>query len=214
MVRLDKRRKDRGYTHTLVLSALLFCPHRRSLCMPTDADTVGARWGERELHFCFLVSSLLIYISVCVCVCVCFMSCCPTLLALIPPEESSESECPLLPCCELLLMGVPGREGGREGHSMNWEPETRNVCVRVCVCVCGRGGGQAILSLLLEWTGWHCNMDVSDEEEEAFLLLFLGFSATTTRMLMMCTWKYMDLETTGNSLTVLPRLPRFFFRLN
>lgn len=45
-------------------------------------------------------------------------------------------------------------------------------------------------------------MDESDEEEEAFLLLCLGFSATATRMLMTCTWKYMDLETTGNSVTV------------
>lgn len=41
-------------------------------------------------------------------------------------------------------------------------------------------------------------MDESDEEEESFLLLCLGLSASATRMLMTCTWKYMDLETTEN----------------
>lgn len=45
-------------------------------------------------------------------------------------------------------------------------------------------------------------MDDSDEEEEAVLLLCLGSNATATRMLMTCTWKYMDLETTGNGVTV------------
>lgn len=50
-------------------------------------------------------------------------------------------------------------------------------------------------------------MDESDEEEEAFLLLCLGFSATATRMLMTCTWKYMDLQTTGNKLVKLCERP-------
>lgn len=45
-------------------------------------------------------------------------------------------------------------------------------------------------------------MDECDEEEEAVLLLCLGFSATATTMLMTCTWKYMDLETTGNGVTL------------
>lgn len=39
-------------------------------------------------------------------------------------------------------------------------------------------------------------MGESDEEEQSFLLLCLGFSASATRMLITCTWKYMDLETT------------------
>lgn len=77
---------------------------------------------------------------------------------------------------------------------MDWEPGTGNLCV----------WGQAILSLLLAWTGWPCpgHMAEGDEEEEALLLLCWGFSATATRMLIMCTWKYMDLETTGNGATV------------
>lgn len=61
------------------------------------------------------------------------------------------------------------------------------------------------MPLLLERSGWHCTglTDESEEEEEVrvSLLLCLGCSATAARMLMTCTWKYMDLERTGKSVT-------------
>lgn len=71
-------------------------------------------------------------------------------------------------------------------------------------------GVQSIFSLLLEWTGWHC---AGHEEEEGGKVLLvaevsLGFrfgcSVIAARMLMMCTWKYIDLgEKEGNHIAML-----------
>ena len=64
---------------------------------------------------------------------------------------------------------------------------------------------QSTLSLLLEWTGWHW-VEHGDEKEaeekvlvaaEGSLGLCFWCRAIAARMLMMCTWKYMDLGKKG-----------------
>ena len=82
-------------------------------------------------------------------------------------------------------------------NTTDWEPG--KIRWRECF--------QSTLSLLLEWTGWH-SAEHEDErgeeveekvlvEAEGSLGLCFWCRAIAARMLMMCTWKYIDLGKKG-----------------